>query len=97
MAAEAGALHLRALEKIQEHGPAYVATELRRLDGLLGAGGADAGSLHPQQRTRLMLRRNILAAFDAGGLEASDGLRGLDDGGDSNATEAGWDGVRGDL
>lgn len=51
--------YARAAKKIVDRGAGYVATELKRLEGLLSGGQA----VSPQKRTLFMVRSNILKAF----------------------------------
>eukprot|EP00903_Cladosiphon_okamuranus_P010378 g9817.t1 len=70
--AAASARHYaRAAQKLGDKGKGYLATELKRLEGML-AGGAAAVS--PQKRTLFMVRINILRAF----VEAGFGEKGPD-------------------
>lgn len=70
--AAASARHYaRAAQKLADKGKGYLATELKRLEGMLGGG---AGAVSPQKRTLFMVRSNILRAF----VEAGFGEKGAD-------------------
>lgn len=70
--AAASARHYaRAAQKLADKGKGYLATELKRLEGMLGGGAA---AVSPQKRTLFMVRRNILRAF----VEARFGEKGAD-------------------
>jgi protein disulfide-isomerase A6 len=57
-AAKNGALYVKAIKKIVAKGPAYVDTEIKRLEGLL-----DNDNVSPQKKTLFALRKNILQFF----------------------------------
>eukprot|EP00752_Nemacystus_decipiens_P010335 g9207.t1 len=70
--AAASARHYaRAAQKLADKGKGYLATELKRLEGMLSGGAA---AVSPQKRTLFMVRRNILRAF----VEAGFGEKGTD-------------------
>lgn len=52
--------YARAAQKLADKGKGYLATELKRLEGMLEGG---AGAVSPQKRTLFMVRSNILRAF----------------------------------
>lgn len=57
--AAASAKHYaRAAQKLADKGKGYLATELKRLEGML-----EGGAISPQKRTLFMIRSNILRAF----------------------------------
>lgn len=73
--AAASARHYaRAAQKLADKGRGYLATELKRLEGMLEGGEA---AVSPKKRTLFMVRSNILRAFvEAGfGEKDADGLK----------------------
>lgn len=70
--AAASAKHYaRTAQKLADKGRGYLATELKRLEGMLEGGAA---AVSPQKRTLFMVRSNILRSF----VEAGFGDKGAD-------------------
>ena len=70
-AAASAGHYARAAQKLADKGKGYLATELKRLEGMMDGGAA---TISPQKRTLFMVRSNILRAF----VEAGFGEKGAD-------------------